>query len=54
MMNMNEVKKVIMEGIMKEANNKEKAMIFGAAALIGFGSIAFYAMLIKVLFNIIF
>lgn len=54
MMNLNEVKKVIVKDIMAEANNKEKAMIIGAAALIGLGSIAFYAMLIKVLFNIIF
>ena len=54
MRKINEVKRVIMKDIMAEANKKEKAMIFGAAALIGFGSIAFYAMIIKVLFNIIF
>lgn len=50
MKNLNEVKGFIMEGL----NKKEKAMVIAAAALIGIGSIAFYAMLIKVLFNIIF
>jgi type III secretory pathway component EscV len=54
MKKMNEVKGYMMECIMEGLSKKEKAMVIAALVLMQMGFIALYAIIIKVLFNIIF